>query len=93
MPTHAAVAAEEDAALLCLRERLTWMDMAVCAQVDPELFFPPHRANHLGVLAKRICARCPVRAECLRYALTDPELDGIWGGTTPRERQRLRRSR
>ena len=73
-----------------LRHRLSWMDSALCAQVDPELFFPEYRANAVAAAARRICATCPVRDDCLRYALTDPDLDGIWGGTTPRQRQRLR---
>ena len=82
-PSHASAQAS-------LRHRLSWMEWALCAQVDPELFFPEYRANAVAAAARRICATCPVRAECLRYALTDPDLDGIWGGTTPRQRQRLR---
>lgn len=71
---------------------LGWMDAALCAQTDPDLFFPPHRSNSVARSARRICATCPVRAHCLDYALGDPDLDGIWAGTTPRERQRLRRT-
>lgn len=74
------------------RRRMDWTDAALCAQTDPDLFFPAYRANSFARLARRICASCPVRAECLDYALGYPDLDGIWAGTTPRERQRLRRA-
>ena len=68
----------------------SWVRQALCAQTDPELFFPPkgQPANE----AKRVCAACPVRAECLLYALNAPmALDGIWGGLSPKERQTKRR--
>ncbi|HEU0130947.1 MAG TPA: WhiB family transcriptional regulator [Mycobacteriales bacterium] len=69
---------------------MAWLDDALCAQVDPDLFFPDHRAVHVARAAKRICGRCPARDACRGYALTYPDLDGIWGGTTPRDRQRGR---
>jgi len=57
-----------------------WRDRALCAQADPEMFFPskgkPARP------AKRICQACEVRAECLDYALQAGEEHGIWGGLT-----------
>lgn len=66
-----------------------WRDAAACQYVDAELFFPAKGGNVRP--AKRICARCRVRAECLAWALATPErLDGIWGGMTARERSRLR---
>ena len=40
--------------------------------------------------AKQLCARCTVRAECLRYALAVPDLVGYWAGTNERERRKLR---
>jgi WhiB family redox-sensing transcriptional regulator len=67
---------------------VAWQAEALCAQVDPELFFA--RGRHRT--ARRICASCPVVGDCLAYALalpTDPA--GIWGGTTQPERSRLRR--
>jgi WhiB family redox-sensing transcriptional regulator len=73
------------------RAGLAWMDDALCAQVDPDLFFPPYRAAHIARAARRVCAACPAAEPCRRYALTDPDLDGIWGATTPDERRRLRR--
>ena len=65
-----------------------WVDDALCAQTDPELFFPNKGAN--ASAAKATCKACPVRAECLAEALSDPTLDGVWGGLTPMERRAVR---
>ena len=65
-----------------------WMDSAVCAQTDPEVFFP--EPGGTAATARRICSVCPVQAECLAYALQHQEV-GIWGGTNARTRQRMRR--
>lgn len=61
-----------------------WRAEALCAQVDPELFFPEQGfpSHH----ARAVCARCPVATECLDWALTHHERHGIWGGTTARQR-------
>lgn len=64
-----------------------------CLFVDPEVFFPAsYGAAHRRQvdLAKAVCARCPRTAQCLALALATDEEFGIWGGTTPRERRRLR---
>jgi WhiB family redox-sensing transcriptional regulator len=69
---------------------LAWHEDAACVGTDPDSFFPEHGSG-VGAdiaAAKRVCARCPVRAECLAYAITHDEREGIWGGTTPAERQR-----
>lgn len=72
----------------------TWKDAAACRSEDTDLFFPP---GHSGEFtrqiekAKRVCARCPVGAECLDQALDGPEKHGIWGGLTEDERERMRR--
>jgi WhiB family redox-sensing transcriptional regulator len=63
-----------------------WQEQALCAQVDPELFFPEQGAPARN--AKRVCGKCDVRDECLAAALAIGA-DGVWGGTTPRQRQRL----
>jgi hypothetical protein len=42
--------------------------------------------------AKTVCSVCPVRRECLAFALEDPQLQGVWGGTTARERAAMRRA-
>lgn len=66
-----------------------WMDDALCAQTDPELFFP-HKGGPVRV-ARAVCARCPVQAECLNHALAGHERYGIFGGVTPMERRKLLR--
>ena len=66
---------------------LEWQDKALCAQVDPEIFYPEKGGSVRA--PKRICRACEVRAECLDYALTHGEKFGIWGGFTERERRRL----
>src|SRR5450759_5631183 len=67
-----------------------WQDRALCAQTDPEAFFPEKGGSTRE--AKRICVGCHVRAECLEYALVNDERFGIWGGLSERARQRLRRA-
>jgi WhiB family redox-sensing transcriptional regulator len=67
-----------------------WQERALCAQTDPEAFFPEKGGSTRE--AKRICAGCEVRAECLEYALAHDERFGIWGGLSERERRRLRRA-
>ncbi len=66
-----------------------WQERALCAQTDPEAFFPEKGGSTRE--AKRICSGCEVRAECLDYALAHDERFGIWGGLSERERRRLRR--
>ncbi len=67
----------------------TWQDRALCAQTDPEAFFPEKGGSTRE--AKRICSGCDVKAECLDYALHKDERFGIWGGLSERERRRLKR--
>ncbi|WP_182346211.1 WhiB family transcriptional regulator [Tomitella gaofuii] len=66
-----------------------WQDQALCAQTDPEAFFPEKGGSTRE--AKRICQSCEVRAECLEYALEHDERFGIWGGLSERERRRLKK--
>ena len=75
---------------LDVEEELRWQDRALCAQTDPEAFFPEKGGSTRE--AKRICTTCPVRAECLEYALANDERFGIWGGLSERERRRLKKS-
>jgi len=73
-----------------------WVRGALCMGADPELFFPEgagEPALRSIARAKAVCAACPVRADCLEWALGVGEADGIWGGTTPHERRILRRTR
>jgi len=71
-------------------EEQDWQERALCAQTDPEAFFPEKGGSTRE--AKRICSGCEVRAECLEYALAHDERFGIWGGLSERERRRLRRA-
>jgi WhiB family redox-sensing transcriptional regulator len=68
---------------------LGWQERALCAQTDPEAFFPEKGGSTRE--AKRVCASCDVRAECLEYALANDERFGIWGGLSERERRKLKR--
>lgn len=68
---------------------LAWQVDALCAQTDPEAFFPEKGGSTRD--AKRVCTSCEVKAECLEYALQNDERFGIWGGLSERERRRLRR--
>ena len=74
-----------------------WQWRAACRGEDTGTFFPPSEpeTKHERIVreerAKSICARCPVRLECLEYSLTVPELYGIWGGLTEQERRALLR--
>jgi WhiB family redox-sensing transcriptional regulator len=70
-------------------ETLPWMEKAKCLYAEPETFFPEKGGSTKE--AKRICAECEVRAECLAYALTNDERFGIWGGLSDRERRKLKR--
>lgn len=68
-----------------------WMIDGLCAQVDPEIFFPDKGGTTTP--ARSICnAGCPVKAECLAYALERGERFGIWGGLSERERRKLARA-
>jgi WhiB family redox-sensing transcriptional regulator len=70
-------------------EEQEWQERALCAQTDPEAFFPEKGGSTRE--AKRICQGCDVRAECLEYALGHDERFGIWGGLSERERRKLKK--
>ncbi len=70
-------------------EELEWQERALCAQTDPEAFFPEKGGSTRE--AKKICLSCEVRPECLEYALASDERFGIWGGLSERERRRLKK--
>lgn len=65
---------------------LGWMGEAACKGVDPDLMFLDGAEQHA---AKRVCRPCPVRFECLAYALDNRVEWGVWGGKTERERRAL----
>lgn len=68
-----------------------WVESALCAQIDPDYWFPEKGAAVPA--AKRVCARCPVQQECLETAMENDERFGVWGGLSESERRQLRRAR
>ena len=71
-----------------------WIADAPCSQADPELFFPDAHESRANVaLAKRVCAACRVRQECLEWALDRGEKFGIYGGLTSTQRREVLRQR
>jgi WhiB family transcriptional regulator, redox-sensing transcriptional regulator len=71
-----------------------WLDLAACKEVDPELFFPERGERAKGQAAKQVCASCQVQQQCRDLAVGAAkgreEDHGIFAGTTPHERTRLR---
>lgn len=67
----------------------SWKLAAACRDVDPGLFFPGRGKS--ATEAKAICNGCPVRAECLSYALDNDEDFGVWGGLSLSERVKYKR--
>lgn len=68
----------------------SWRADALCAETDPELFFPTPEHSRVAD-AKKICDACDVTAKCLAYALAHNMNTGIWGGLSAIERARLKR--
>lgn len=69
---------------------MPWQTAALCAQIEPELWFP--EKGHGAHSAKAVCMRCPVRRPCLEEALRDSQTIGVFGGLTERERRKYRRN-
>jgi WhiB family transcriptional regulator, redox-sensing transcriptional regulator len=78
---------------------MSWTDDAPCRELDPDLFFPSPEvalAGYAGV--RRVCAACPVRTQCLDYAMAMEgnsdrfHRSGMWGGLTPGERAALHKT-
>ncbi len=76
-----------------LLQPVDWQADARCADesIDPEIFFPERGGSSKA--ARAVCAECTVRDRCLEYALNNKEQFGIWGGTSERERRKIRRER
>ena len=68
-----------------------WREQAACATVEHDVFFPPGHEPADALEAKAVCAICPVRDECLEYALATNQSEGVWGGLDAPERRRMRR--
>ncbi len=71
--------------------REPWYEEAACASYPAEVFFPPSEVPLAANPAKAVCEGCPVRAECLSFALETAQAEGVWGGMDAGERRRLRR--
>lgn len=74
-----------------LEENAAWQKSALCAQVDPDSFFPGKGESPR--VAKALCRKCPVQQECLEYALEHDTDFGVWGGASPVQRRRMRAER
>lgn len=66
-----------------------WMDFSLCKEIGGDVFFPEKGESTKP--AKRVCQACPVRSECLEYALRNDERFGIWGGLSEQERRKLKK--
>src|SRR5688500_4279298 len=85
----------------CLTEKGTampsrdtsWRADAACRDLPTALFFPDSESPADASPALAVCAVCPVRADCLEFALASRQADGIWGGATEADRRRIRRRR
>jgi WhiB family redox-sensing transcriptional regulator len=77
--------------LLDMETPKNWQDLAACQYTDPEVFFPVKGGT--SAPAKRICAACAVRMECLEFALDNDERFGVFGGTSEAQRRRILRDR
>ena len=72
-----------------------WQHQALCRASDSDVFFAPAHFEHKPereareAKAKALCARCPVRLECLDWALTTREPYGVWGGYSESERRQI----
>lgn len=69
-----------------------WRSDAACRGMNPAIFHPD-RGDYQGIdKALAVCAACPVATECLTWALDTNQKQGVWGGTTGRDRRQLRRT-
>lgn len=86
-----AVLSDREVSLIL--DRPAWHADAACAEpdVDQGVFFPARGVSLSPAVA--VCGRCLVRDECLAHALADPSLQGVWGGTSDRQRSAIRRER
>lgn len=79
-----------------------WLDHAKCRGLPGNLFYSDHQHNNTQVQeARSVCLGthpehpgvCPVLQACLDYAIENGERWGVWGGTSERERRRIKRQR
>jgi WhiB family transcriptional regulator, redox-sensing transcriptional regulator len=75
---------------------MTWIEHGACLGEDPELFFPVGTTPPAVDQTRRaiaVCTRCPVRIDCLRWALDTSQDAGVWGGLDEESRRDIRRAR
>ncbi|MEV5903152.1 WhiB family transcriptional regulator [Streptomyces sp. NBC_00015] len=71
-----------------------WREHAECRNEDPDLFFPIGTSGPALLQteqAKAVCRHCPVREQCLEWAMETDQTLGVWGGTGENERRALKR--
>lgn len=68
----------------------SWLARAECSRYDTELFFSVDELDRQSAI--QLCKRCEVQSNCLAYAISHPEVLGVWGATSPEERERMRRA-
>ena len=71
-----------------------WRQHAICRDTDPDLFFPIGTTGQALVQidrAEEVCSECPVKVDCLEFALETNQDSGIWGGASEEERRMIRR--
>lgn len=71
-----------------------WREVGSCRQLDTGLFFPIGQTGEAEVKivrAKKVCVTCPVRQQCLEFAITTNQEYGVWGGHSEEERRVIRR--
>ena len=72
---------------------ISWRRKGACQGLDPAVFFPDDGDEETAAVAIAVCDTCDVRIACLEHALASREKEGVWGGTTERERRRIIRQR
>jgi WhiB family redox-sensing transcriptional regulator len=80
----------DDRVLEDFLHRPAWQQQAACKGVGVDAFVIGKGGRYSR---RELCDGCSVRQECLEAALADPELVGLWGGTTEGERREIRRQR
>jgi len=68
----------------------SWLAWAECSRYYTQLFFSIDEVNRQSAI--QLCKRCVVQANCLAYAMSHPEVLGVWGATSPEERERMRQA-
>lgn len=83
------ICTEEAVSLILGGELPAWLTWAACKGKDPAVFFP--EVGQSVVPAVAICETCPVQNQCLDWALRNHEVYGVWGGTSQRQRARIKK--